>query len=780
MMESTVLVIGSGGREHALCWKLADSPYVKQIYCAPGSVGISTTEKVESVDLDLSDYSVLATWCKDQKVDLVVIGPEDPLANGIVDALSSFGVKCFGPTKAGAQIEANKDFAKNFMNKYQIPTARFKSFTDAQAAKDFINTAPFPALVVKASGLAAGKGVVVAASKEEACEAVDDILTEAKFGSAGSVVVVEELLEGDEVSVLAFTDGETVSVMPPAQDHKRIGDGDVGPNTGGMGAYCPCPLITPAQLADVRDQVLQRAVDGMRADGINYVGVLYAGLMITKSGPMTLEFNCRFGDPETQVLMTLLESDLYNVMNACVNGGLSKFQVTWNTKLSAVGVVIASKGYPETSTKGCVISGLSQVQSMPGVCVFYSGVSRGANGSLVTWGGRVLCVVARGALRAAAAAATAAAAALDFPGAQHRKDIAHRAFSNTARTSRTAPSPSECRPAAPPPHRPRCGPPPPPPRPPPPRSTSPARSTARTSRTAPSPSECRPAAPPPPPPPRPRCGPPPPPPRPPPPRSTSPARSTARTSRTAPSPSECRPAAPPPHRPPAPGAGRRRRRHGRRRRARLPRRAAPQGHRAPRLLQVSAAPPPRRPAAPPPQVRAAAAAATAAAAALDFPGAQHRKDIAHRAFSNTARTSRTAPSPSECRPAAPPPHRPPAPGAGRRRRRHGRRRRARLPPGAQHRKDIAHRAFSNTARTSRTAPSPSECRPAAPPPHRPPAPGAGRRRRRHGRRRRARLPRRAAPQGHRAPRLLQVSAAPPPHRPTAPGAGRRGARGVIA
>ncbi|XP_068633757.1 trifunctional purine biosynthetic protein adenosine-3 isoform X1 [Battus philenor] len=431
MPEARVLVIGSGGREHALCWKLADSPYVKQIFCAPGSVGISSVNKVESVDIDLKNYSALGKWCKENSIDLVVIGPEDPLANGIVDALTPLGIQCFGPSKAGAEIEANKSWSKKFMLKYQIPTARFQSFTDANSAKEYIKSAPFPALVVKASGLAAGKGVVVASNKEEACQAVDEILTDAKYGSAGQTVVVEELLEGDEVSVLAFTDGETVSLMPPAQDHKRVGDGDTGPNTGGMGAYCPCPLITRDQLADVQDQVLQKAIDGLKAEGIKYVGVLYAGLMITKSGPMTLEFNCRFGDPETQVLMMLLESDLYTVMKACVEGKLKQQQVTWNTKMSAVGVVIASKGYPETSTKGCVISGLSQVASQPGLAVFHSGVARGANGSLVTWGGRVLLVAARAAaLRAAAAAATAAAASIDFPGAHYRKDIAHRAFSN--------------------------------------------------------------------------------------------------------------------------------------------------------------------------------------------------------------------------------------------------------------------------------------------------------------------------------------------------------------
>ncbi|KAJ2948880.1 hypothetical protein O0L34_g5810 [Tuta absoluta] len=430
MGEKNVLVVGGGGREHAICWKLADSPLVKQIFCAPGSVGISQVKKVQNVDISIKDHPALAKWCKDNSIDLVVIGPEDPLAEGIVDALSAQGIPCFGPNKKGAQIEANKDWSKKFMDKYQLPTARYQSFKQAAPAKEFIHNAPFPALVVKASGLAAGKGVVVATTKEEACQAVDEILTDAKYGAAGETVVIEELLEGDEVSVLAFTDGETVAMMPPAQDHKRIGDGDTGPNTGGMGAYCPCPHITADQLLDVKDQVLQRAVDGLKAEGIKYVGVLYAGLMVTKAGPMVLEFNCRFGDPETQVLMTLLESDLYTIMKACVDGTLKQHQVQWNTKLSAVGVVIASKGYPETSTKGCVISGLSQVQANPGIVVFHSGVARGANGSLVTAGGRVLLVCARAAsLRAAAAAATAAAAAIDFPGAQYRKDIAHRAFS---------------------------------------------------------------------------------------------------------------------------------------------------------------------------------------------------------------------------------------------------------------------------------------------------------------------------------------------------------------
>ncbi|GBP71687.1 Trifunctional purine biosynthetic protein adenosine-3 [Eumeta japonica] len=270
--NKNVLVIGNGGREHALCWKLADSPYVQNIYCAPGSVGIGATNKVTNVDIDLKKFEVLTKWCTTQEIDLVIVGPEDPLANGIVDALTSVGISCFGPTKAGAQIESNKEWAKKFMTKYGIPTARYESFTDAQAAKAFVNSANFPALVVKASGLAAGKGVVVATNKEDACHAVDEILTEAKFGNAGQTLVIEELLEGDEVSVLAFTDGETISMMPPAQDHKRIGDGDTGPNTGGMGAYSPCPLVTQEQLTVIKEQVLQKAIDGLRAEGIKYVG----------------------------------------------------------------------------------------------------------------------------------------------------------------------------------------------------------------------------------------------------------------------------------------------------------------------------------------------------------------------------------------------------------------------------------------------------------------------------------------------------------------------------
>jgi len=307
----------------------------------------------------------------------VVVGPEDPLALGLGDVLQSAGIPCFGPGKQGAQIEADKKWAKDFMLRHGIPTARYESFTDTEKAKAFIrrynyqlicfernplkislsNSAPYPALVVKAAGLAAGKGVVVAANAKDACQAVDEILGELKYGQAGATLVVEELLEGEEVSVLAFTDGKSVRAMLPAQDHKRLGNGDTGPNTGGMGAYCPCPLISQPALELVQKAVLERAVQGLIKERINYQGVLYAGLMLTRDGPRVLEFNCRFGDPETQVILPLLESDLFDVMEACCSGKLDKIPLQWRNGVSAVGVILASAGYPETSTKGCIISG---------------------------------------------------------------------------------------------------------------------------------------------------------------------------------------------------------------------------------------------------------------------------------------------------------------------------------------------------------------------------------------------------------------------------------------
>lgn len=364
------------------------------------------------------------------KIDLVAVGPEDPLADGIADVLKCAGIKCFGPSKRGALIEADKDWSKAFMIKHNIPTAKYESFTDAQKAKSFIRNAPFKALVVKASGLATGKGVIVAKDVEEACSAVDEILVDRKFGTAGDVVVIEELLVGEEVSVLAFVDSNTVRVLLPAQDHKRLKDNDEGLNTGGMGAYCPCPLITSSELDVVKSEVLQRAVDGLRKEGISYNGILYAGMMLTADGPKTLEFNCRFGDPETQVILPLLKTDLFEVIMATVNNQLDKIpELDFDSNRSAVGVIMASKGYPETSTKGCVIRGIEDIAKRDNHLVFHSGTAKNEKGEWITNGGRVLINVAiANDLKVAAELATSACDVVSFEGAQYRRDIGKKAF----------------------------------------------------------------------------------------------------------------------------------------------------------------------------------------------------------------------------------------------------------------------------------------------------------------------------------------------------------------
>lgn len=425
-----VLVVGGGGREHAICWKLAQSAKVGTVYALPGSPGIERLDKVTLVsDISIKKFDAIVEWCTANSIDLVVVGPEDPLAEGLGDKLHAAGIKCFGPSQKGAQIEADKNWSKDFMHRHGIPTARYSSFTKADEAKAFIRSASYEALVVKASGLAAGKGVIVAENQDQACAAVDEILGDKKFGSAGDVVVVEEKLTGEEVSVLAFVDSKSVRVMLPAQDHKRLQNDDRGPNTGGMGAYCPCPIIKSQELGIVTREVLQRAVDGLRKEGIKYNGVLYAGMMLTPNGPKTLEFNCRFGDPETQVILPLLESDLFDVMEACCHDQLEGVQLKFRDGVSAVGVVMASKGYPETSTKGCVIKGLETVAKRPDHLVFHSGVGKNADGEFFTNGGRVLInVVLQPNLRTAAALATAACFDVKFDGSQHRTDIAQKAF----------------------------------------------------------------------------------------------------------------------------------------------------------------------------------------------------------------------------------------------------------------------------------------------------------------------------------------------------------------
>ncbi len=350
MASHTILVIGRGGREHVLAWKLAQSPRVQQVWCAPGNGGTALAGgKVANVDLQENDFASLLDFAQGNSVTLTVVGPEAPLAGGIVDAFQAAGLRCFGPSKAAAQIEASKAFAKDFMVRHGIPTARFAAFTDFNTALAHLRRIDYP-IVLKASGLAAGKGVILPASLAEAEAALRQIMVAREFGAAGDIVVIEERLAGPEASVLAWSDGRTVALMPAAQDHKRVFDGDQGPNTGGMGAYAPAPLMTPALLDAVRRTVLQPAIDGLAAEGRPYVGVIYAGMMLTADGPTTLEFNCRLGDPETQVILPLLESDLVDVIEACLDGRLAELDVRWRAGAAAT-VVAASEGYPGSYPK---------------------------------------------------------------------------------------------------------------------------------------------------------------------------------------------------------------------------------------------------------------------------------------------------------------------------------------------------------------------------------------------------------------------------------------------
>jgi phosphoribosylamine--glycine ligase len=418
-----LLVIGSGGREHALAWKLAQSRRVQKVYVAPGNGGTATEEGLENVDI--TNIDELVAFAKKNDVHLTVVGPEAPLSAGVVDAFQAAGLKIFGPSKAAAQLEASKDFAKSFMVRHKLPTALHRTFTDAAEAKAFVAKRGAP-IVVKADGLAAGKGVVVATSVQEATEAIDAMLTQNRFGAAGARVVIEEFLDGEEASFIVMSDGTHVLALATSQDHKRLKDGDHGPNTGGMGAYSPAPVVTPKIHARVMREIIQPAVQGMAKDGVPYVGFLYAGLMIDKAGnPKTLEFNCRMGDPETQPIILRLKSDLLDLVEHAVSGKLDEVEAEWDRR-SALGVVLAAHGYPDEPRKGDRIEGLPKPKE--DCHVFHAGTKREGK-SVVTNGGRVLCVTALGdSVRMARTRAYEAIDAIRFDGMQYRKDIGHRAL----------------------------------------------------------------------------------------------------------------------------------------------------------------------------------------------------------------------------------------------------------------------------------------------------------------------------------------------------------------
>ena len=415
-----VLIIGSGGREHALAWKIARSPRLTQLFTAPGSAGTAPS----NCQLPITDHSAVVSFAREQHIDLAIIGPEAPLAAGLANDLRAAGIKVFGPSQAAAEIESSKAFAKAFMARHNIPTARFATFTDFYKATGHLLSIDYP-VVIKASGLAAGKGVIIPDCADDAEKALRSIMLDREFGSAGDEVVIEERLSGEEVSLLAFTDGVNVKPMPPAQDHKRLLDGDRGPNTGGMGAYAPAPICPPAMVEELTRSVLQPTVDGLRAEGRPFVGALYAGIMLTSDGPRVLEFNCRFGDPETQALLPLLDSDLLHIAEACADGRLAEVDVKWKPGAAAC-VVLASEGYPGKYPGGREISGLES--PLDHAVIFHAG-TKTIDGKVVTAGGRVLAVTGWGdTIAEALRRAYAAAERVRFEGMQYRRDIGYRAF----------------------------------------------------------------------------------------------------------------------------------------------------------------------------------------------------------------------------------------------------------------------------------------------------------------------------------------------------------------
>ena len=425
-----VLVVGSGGREHALVWKIARSPKVEKIYCAPGNAGIA--ELAECIDIRPDDIQKLTDFAFANRIDLTVIGPEIPLAKGIVDLFESKGLKIFGPVQKAALLEASKIFSKEMMIKYNIPTAKSEIFTNSNDARNFVRMADIP-IVIKADGLAAGKGVMVAATIEEAEKAIGIIMEDKHFGESGNRIIIEECLKGEEVSFMVFTDGENIVPMVGSQDHKRVYDDDKGDNTGGMGAYSPTPVINENLSERIIDEVIRPIISGMAAEGIKYKGVLYAGLMITDQGPKVLEFNVRYGDPETQVILPRLKEDLVDIMEDVVNGRLAVRELNWDDR-ACICVTCASGGYPGKYEKGKLISGLEKVRDLKDIIVFHAGtIQQGAK--IMTNGGRVLGITALGKnIAQAAKRAYQAIENIHFEGMHYRKDIGLRAIKTSAIT----------------------------------------------------------------------------------------------------------------------------------------------------------------------------------------------------------------------------------------------------------------------------------------------------------------------------------------------------------
>ncbi|MFL2561036.1 MAG: phosphoribosylamine--glycine ligase [Gammaproteobacteria bacterium] len=423
--KNRVLIVGSGGREHAFTWKISLSDKVERIFVAPGNAGTSQEHKTTNIDISPNDIPALIQFSIDEQINLVIVGPEDPLVNGITDQFNTQGINCFGPSSRAAQLEGSKDYSKAFMHKYEIPTADYSSFENIEEAKRYVANKTYP-LVIKADGLAAGKGVVIIENLESAVKTIDEFMDNEKYGQAGKKIIIEEFLTGQELSFIVIVNGNEVLPLATSQDHKTIGEGDVGLNTGGMGAFSPVPFVNKEINQKILDKVIIPTVNGLHNEGIHYRGFLYAGLMIDKNlEPKVLEYNCRFGDPETQPIMMRLNSDLIDLIDTSFKGGINKFPIKWNTN-TALGVVMSSKGYPEKYETGKQISGLSNFNNAKNLKIFHSGTTLD-NDKILTDGGRVLCVTALGSdIKTSKALAYSAVSNIDWDGCYCRKDIGFR------------------------------------------------------------------------------------------------------------------------------------------------------------------------------------------------------------------------------------------------------------------------------------------------------------------------------------------------------------------